>query len=139
MSGRKGTETLAQTPAGRKAKVWPDDERGATGSEVSREKRAGQNGPELIKPGMANEDTLTLAERLAKHPELKAQEAALLDEVENRAGALGTADAAEDALIARVRQMGRASLTAWAERRHAQLNAAAPAQARRSAKKNSAG
>lgn len=88
---------------------------------------------------MANKATLTLAERLAQHPELSAQVAALLDEVENQAGALGTADEAEDALVARVRQMGRAGLTAWAERRHALLNAAAPARARRGAKKNSAG
>ncbi len=88
---------------------------------------------------MANEAALTPAERLAKYPELKAQVAALLDEVENRAGAQGTADAAEKALIARVRPMGRAGPTAWAEQRHAQLNAAAPARARRSAKKNSAG
>ena len=88
---------------------------------------------------MANKDTLTLAERLAQHPELKAQVAALLDEVENQAGALGTADAAEDALIARVRQLGRAGLTAWAQERSAQLNSAAPARARRGAKKNSGG
>jgi hypothetical protein len=88
---------------------------------------------------MANKATRTLAERLAKHPELKAQVAALIDEVENRAETLGTADEAEDALIARVRQLGRAGLTAWAERRHALLNAAAPARARRGAKKNSAG
>lgn len=88
---------------------------------------------------MANDETLILAGRLAKHPELKAQVAALLDEVENRAGALGTADEAEAALIARVRQMGRAGLTAWAQGRSAQLNATAPAQARRGAKKNSGG
>lgn len=88
---------------------------------------------------MANEETLTLAERLGKHPELKAQVAALLDEVENQAGALGTADEAEEALIARVRQIGRAGLTAWAEGRSAQLNAVVPARARRGSKKNSGG
>lgn len=80
-----------------------------------------------------------MAERLEKHPELKAQVAALLDEVENQAGALGTAEAAEEALIARVRQLGRAGLTAWAQGRNAQLNATAPAQARRGVKKNSGG
>lgn len=88
---------------------------------------------------MANGENPTLAERLAKHPEVRAQVAALLDEVENRTGALGTADEAEDALIARVRQMGHAGLTAWAQARTAQLNATAPAQARRGAKKNSTG
>lgn len=80
-----------------------------------------------------------LVERLAKHPELCAQMAALLDEVENRAGTLGTADEAEDALVARVRQLGQAGLTAWAQRRCTELTAVAPPQARRGAKKNSGG
>lgn len=77
--------------------------------------------------------------RLEQHPELWTQVAALLDEVENRAGTLGTADEAEEALVVRVRQLGQAGLTAWAQGRCAQLTATAPAQARRGAKKNSGG
>jgi hypothetical protein len=63
----------------------------------------------------------------------------LLEEVENRAGGLGTADQAEEAMIERMRRLGQAGLTAWAQGRCAQLNAEAPAKARRSGKKNSGG
>lgn len=81
-----------------------------------------------------------LAARLAQQPvAVQEQVEALLDEIEDRAGTLTTADDAEDALVARLRQLGRAGLTAWAEQRSAQLNATAPAGARRGAKKNSAG
>lgn len=81
-----------------------------------------------------------LAARLAQQPvAVQAQVEALLDEIDNRAGTLTTADAAEDALAARLRQLGHAGLTAWAEHHCAQLNATPPAAARRSAKKNSTG
>lgn len=80
-----------------------------------------------------------LVKRLAKHPELRTQIAGLLEEVENQGGGLVTADEAEEALIVRVRQIGRAGLTAWAEQRSVQLDAVPPARARRGAKKNSGG
>ena len=49
-----------------------------------------------------------LAERLAQQPDaVQAQVEAMLDEIENRTGALTTADAAENALVARVRQLGQ--------------------------------
>ena len=78
-------------------------------------------------------------QRLRAQPELLRQVAGLLDEVENRGGRLATADAAEDAVVARVRALGQAALVAWAERRCAALNAAPPPHARREGKKNSAG
>jgi len=56
--------------------------------------------------------------RLRRHPQLYEQTAALLDEVENRAGALNTGDQAEDAIVERMRQFGREALTQWAEQRH---------------------
>ena len=48
-----------------------------------------------------------LSARLQRHPDLYAQVAALLDEVENRAGALNTGDEAEDAIVERMRQFGQ--------------------------------
>ena len=80
-----------------------------------------------------------LIARLREQPELAAQVAALLDEIENRGGTLATADAAENTVVARVRLLGQAALTAWAQRRCAQLNAERPEHARRGGKKNSAG
>ena len=61
----------------------------------------------------------------------------MLDEIENRTGALTTADAAEDALVARVPQLGRAGLTAWAQQHCVQLNATPPPSARNGPKKTS--
>ena len=81
-----------------------------------------------------------LAERLAQQPDaVQTQVEAMLDEIENRTGALTTADAAEDALVARVRQLGQAELTAWAQQHCAQLNATPPPGARTGPKKNSGG
>lgn len=80
-----------------------------------------------------------LVNRLREHPEMVEQMEALLDEVENRAGLLGTADQAEDALVERMRCLGQAALTRWAQQRCAQLNASAPPQARKDSKKNSGG
>lgn len=77
--------------------------------------------------------------RLRKQPEVLAQVASLLDEVEDRGGQLATADAAEDAVVARMRTLGAAALQAWAQQRCAQLTATAPPHARRDTKKNSAG
>ena len=58
---------------------------------------------------MFSEATLALMTRLQRHPELQAQVAALLDEVENRAGTLNTGDDAEDAIVARLHQFGVAA------------------------------
>ena len=62
--------------------------------------------------------------RLQRHPDLYAQVAALLDEVENRAGVLNTGDEAEDAIVERMRQFGQQALSGWAERRHAEVQPA---------------
>jgi hypothetical protein len=77
--------------------------------------------------------------RLQRHPQLYEQMAALLDEVENRAGALNTGDEAEDAIVERMRQIGRQALTQWAEQRHAAVQPARTAVLRQAGKKNSAG
>lgn len=84
------------------------------------------------------EEAERLAKRLARHPELMSQVGGLLDEVENRAGALRTADDAEEALIGRMRQMGQTGLRDWAEREAIKLESPPPG-ARRGAKKKSGG
>jgi hypothetical protein len=70
---------------------------------------------------------------------LYTQVAALLDEVENRAGALNTGDDAEDAIVARMRPFGQQALTGWAEQRHAEVQPARVPGLRQAGKKNSAG
>jgi hypothetical protein len=80
-----------------------------------------------------------IMKRLKKQPELLKQVEGLLDEVENKSGALGTADQAEDAMVERVRAIGRAALNRWAQQRCEQLNAAVPPGARKGGKKNSGG
>ena len=77
--------------------------------------------------------------RLQRHPQLYAQMAALLDEVENRAGALNTGDEAEEAIVERMRQFGRQALSGWAERRHAEVQPTRTPGLRQGGKKNSAG
>jgi len=62
--------------------------------------------------------------RLQRHPQLYEQMAALLDEVENRAGTLNTADQAEDALVERMRQIGRQAPGRRAEQRHVEVQPA---------------
>lgn len=47
----------------------------------------------------SQEKALELMTRLQRHPQLYEQMSALLDEVENRAGALNTGDEAEDAIV----------------------------------------
>ena len=88
---------------------------------------------------MFSEATLALMTRLQRHPELQAQVAALLDEVENRAGTLNTGDDAEDAIVARLHQFGQHALTQWAEQRQAAVQPARTPGLRPGGKKNSAG
>lgn len=88
---------------------------------------------------MSAEETLALVTRLQRHPALQAQVAALLDEVENRAGALNTGDEAEDAIVERMRQFGRQALTQWAEQRHEAVQPARTPGLRQVGKKNSPG
>ena len=95
--------------------------------------------PPALPSGPAPENALALMARLQRHPELYEQVAALHDEVENRAGALNTGDEAEDAIVERMRQLGRQALTQWAEQRHAAVQPARTAGLRQVGKKNSAG
>jgi hypothetical protein len=75
---------------------------------------------------MTPEREEAIIKRLQAQPELQAQVEGLVDEVENRTGELNTADEAEEAMVGRVRAMGRAALNRWAQQRCAQLNAVAP-------------
>lgn len=77
--------------------------------------------------------------RLQHHPHLYAQMAALLDEVDNRAGTLNTGDEAEDAIVERMRQFSRLALGDWAQRRQAQLQPTPTVGLRQVGKKNSGG
>jgi hypothetical protein len=80
-----------------------------------------------------------LEKRLAKHPSLRAQVERLLDEVENRGGELNTADEAEDAVVTRVRELGRLALQRWAEERAQAVPPPSQPGWRRGGKKNSVG
>jgi peptidoglycan hydrolase CwlO-like protein len=90
-----------------------------------------------MEPNQERREALT--KRLAEHPELFAQVEAMLAEVQDEKRSLQTGDDAEDAVVARIRTMGRVALEEWMRRRSAQLNATAPAKARAEGKKNSAG
>ena len=80
-----------------------------------------------------------LEERLARHPGLREQVERMLEEVENAAGKLNTADEAEDAVVARMREMGRRALQGWAEQREQAVRPPKRKGLRRGGKKNSAG
>lgn len=56
---------------------------------------------------------ITLANRLAAHPELELRVSALLDIVEAENGLLDLADDAEEAVITNLRGMGNELLTEW--------------------------
>ena len=56
---------------------------------------------------------ISLADRLAAHPELKRRVSALLDIVEAEPGLLDRADDAEQAVIENLRLMGSELLTDW--------------------------
>lgn len=81
----------------------------------------------------------TLEQRLAAHPQLRAQLEQLLDEVENRTGGLNLADDAEDVLIERMRTMTRQALADWAQTRQQRVQPPPATGAVRDVKKNSAG
>ncbi|MGI9276849.1 MAG: hypothetical protein ACR2PT_18635 [Endozoicomonas sp.] len=57
--------------------------------------------------------SISLADRLAAHPELELRVSALLDIVEAESGHLDRADDAEEAVIANLRRMGNELLTDW--------------------------
>jgi hypothetical protein len=80
-----------------------------------------------------------LEKRLAKYPGLRTQVERLLDEVENRAGALNSADEAEDAVVTRMRELGQMALQRWAEERERAVQPPSQPGWRRGGKKNSAG
>ena len=77
--------------------------------------------------------------RLGQYPQLCGQIAGLLDEMENRGGAFNTADQAEDAVVERIRAMGRLTLTLWAEQRQAAVQPERTRGLRQGGKKKSAG
>jgi hypothetical protein len=77
--------------------------------------------------------------RLGQYPQLCGQIAALLDEMENRAGTFNTADEAEDAVVERIRALGRLTLTLWAEQRQAAVQPERTPGLRQGGKKKSAG
>ncbi|GHU09730.1 hypothetical protein FACS1894158_19100 [Betaproteobacteria bacterium] len=58
-----------------------------------------------------------LLERLRAHPEIRNRLEGTLRAVSDEEGELGDADTAEMRLIEEMRQMGRASLSAWAQRK----------------------
>jgi urease accessory protein UreH len=89
--------------------------------------------------GTKSKNSESLEARLRAHPILRTQVERLLDEVENRGGALNTADEAEDALVVRLRAMGQEALREWAQQREAQVQPGWAPQLRRGGKKNSNG
>ncbi len=56
---------------------------------------------------------MSLADRLAAHPELERRVSTLLDIVEAESGLMDQADDAEEAVIANLRSMGNELLTDW--------------------------
>lgn len=82
-----------------------------------------------------------LLNRLESAPELRERVEAMLRAVLDEQGELGDADAAEMKLIDEMRQMGRASLSAWAQRKAERETQACQARPGvwREGKKNSAG
>jgi len=66
-------------------------------------------------PGRMDDEELL--ERLRANPEIRERVEGTLLTVADEQGELGNADAAEMRLIDEMRQMGRASLSAWAQRK----------------------
>lgn len=80
-----------------------------------------------------------LVRKLKRHPVLWARVESLLAVVEDAAGDLEKADAAEKRVIEELRQMGNEALTAWAERGVEKSTPGAEAGLRPAGKKNSTG
>lgn len=78
---------------------------------------------------------------LREHPEIRDGVASMARAVENAGGDLGEADAAEERLVEDMRQLGRAALQGWADKRVAATEEDIRRQpaVRRQGKKNSAG
>lgn len=73
------------------------------------------------------QDTISDTEflkKLSAHPTLKQQFHSLLLSIENESGTLSQADTAELHIIEQMRQMGNASLAAWANNQHEQQSSA---------------
>jgi hypothetical protein len=77
--------------------------------------------------------------RLQQYPQLCDSIGIMLDEMENRTGTLNTADQAEDAIVERIRQLGRQMLNQWAQQRHAAVQPERTPELRQGGKKKSAG
>jgi len=79
--------------------------------------------------------------RLNANPQIKNRIASLLAVVENAAGDLKEADAAEMRLIEEIRRMGQEAMQAWAERQveRSEQELRRGGQVQREGKKNSAG
>ena len=85
---------------------------------------------------------LSLEERLAAHPELRARFEQILALVEDVDGQVTTADEAEERAIEQVRRLGHEMLQEWAARRSfqaAEQTLHEKPQARSNGKKNSTG
>lgn len=84
----------------------------------------------------------SLEERLKRHPDLQAKIEALLAVVENAAGDMDKANAAEQQVIEEIQQLGQAALQEWATRQNQQQTQQfiqTHPQAQRTRKKNSTG
>lgn len=88
-----------------------------------------------------SEDDQKLLARLKKHPKLLARMEGLLAVVENAAGDIQKASAAEARVIEEIRQMGHESLSSWAANQVEKTSEAACQDEgmRRAGKKNCAG
>lgn len=82
-----------------------------------------------------------LLQALKRYPQLKNRITHLMAVVEDAAGDLAQADAAERRVIEEIRRLGQESLQAWAERQVEQtsLAVADTGEVRRGGQKNSAG
>lgn len=87
-------------------------------------------------------DHKTLAERLDRHPIIKARMEVLLNIAESAAGEFDRADDAELAVVEEIRKMGKELLQEWAVSKNNQsveFMAASNANVKRHAKKNFTG
>jgi len=84
-----------------------------------------------------SESEMLLVEKLREHPQIKEHVSGLLAEIDDDLGRLESADDAEDALVNRMRELGRQSLSQWAQNKARRAEESPPeAGARRECKKN---